>query len=358
MARRSRSAMRYADNESSSGQMNIPLSCAVVFCIAAPANAQPAQGLGRLVWSSKASFTAITGVRELSDGRIIVTDRTEKRIVALSPEGHASTDIGRPGEGPGEFTIPGPPLPLGADTTMIPDPMLRRYLVIAPDLRIVRSTSFPAAAGWAPTGRIAGPLEEIFGAAGMPSPDTPWVTLTRLSLRTHEIHPVVRLAMPAPVPLKAGGRRIVVNPSFAAMDAFAVAPDGRIAVVRVAPYRVEWYTREGKRLAAGAPVLYDPVPLAENERQGPFGTAVPGPSSKPPFDPEHVHIASSGVLWVGRNERLGTVSRRYDLFCPEAQWLGTVTLPAHRVLAGFGARYTYVVYTDSDGLQWLERYVH
>jgi hypothetical protein len=234
--------------------------------------------------------------------------------------------------------------------------MLRRYLVIGPDLKIARTTSFPPNAGWAPIGQIAVAHEEIVGPAGIPSSEAPWVLLSRLSLRTGEIKTILRLASAPPIPLEAGGRQVVVSPRFAASDAFAVAPSGQIAVLRAADYRVEWFDRDGTLLAAGSPTPYDAVPVVAQERLGPFGSTVPGPATKPAFDSERVYVDPTGLLWVGRSERFGTTSRRYDVFNVLGARLRTETLPAGRVLIGFGHRSAYLVFSDTDGLQWLERY--
>lgn len=247
-------------------------------------------------------------------------------------------------------------MPFTADSTIVPDLMLRRYLVIGPDLKIARTTSFPPSASWAAIGRIAVAREEIVGPAGMPSPEAPWVTLSRLSLRTGETRAVARLASAPPVPIEAGGRHIVINPRFGANDAFAVAPNGQIAVVRAGDYRVEWFDHDGTRLAGGSPTPYDPVPVAAPERRGPFGAAIPGPAAKPAFDSERLYVDSTGLLWVGRNEPIGATLQRYDVFSSQGVRLRTVALPPGRVVVGFGPRSAYLVFTDTDGLQWLERY--
>jgi hypothetical protein len=318
--------------------------------------AQAPPEVGRLVWRSQEGFTAISAIRELADGRVIIADSREKRIVVLSPQGQSLTEVGRTGEGPGEFALPYSLMPFRAESTIVTDVMLRRYLVIGPDLKIARTTSFPATASWAAQGQIVVGEEEILGLAGMPTPEAPSVTLSRLSLRTGEIRSIMRLASAPPVPIEAGGRQIVVNPSFAANDTFAVASNGQIAVVRTSNYRVDWFNRDGNQLAAGPPTPYEPVPFAPQERRGPFGSTIPGPATKPAFDGKRIHIDGSGVLWVGRSERLGSTGHRYDLFDTKGHRMRTVTLPVGRVLIGFGHRATYLVFTDADGLEWLERY--
>jgi hypothetical protein len=60
-----------------------------------------------------------------------------------------------------------------------------------------------------------------------------------------------------------GGNRSGPTPPYQPRDAWAVAADGRIAVVRQAPYRVEWIGPQPTRTIAG------PIVPAERIRVGP-----------------------------------------------------------------------------------------
>jgi hypothetical protein len=45
-----------------------------------------------------------------------------------------------------------------------------------------------------------------------------------------------------------------------------------------------------------------------------------------------------------------------DVFGASARHARQVVLPAHRTLLGIGRSAVYLLRTDDDGLQWLERY--
>jgi hypothetical protein len=112
--------------------------------------------VGKFEWRSQSGFTSIAGIRELADGRVIIVDTRERRLIALSAAGVSLRDIGRIGEGPGEFALLHSVMPFTADSTIVTDVMLRRYLVIGPDLTIARTTALPSTASWATTGEIVG----------------------------------------------------------------------------------------------------------------------------------------------------------------------------------------------------------
>lgn len=52
-------------------------------------------------------FTSITSMRELPDGRVIVTDGRERQLLVLDFATGESREIGRKGSGPNEYTMVG-----------------------------------------------------------------------------------------------------------------------------------------------------------------------------------------------------------------------------------------------------------
>ena len=51
-------------------------------------------------------FTRIVGLRELSDGRILLADRTERHVSFIDFATGAIDQVGRQGSGPGEYEMP------------------------------------------------------------------------------------------------------------------------------------------------------------------------------------------------------------------------------------------------------------
>ncbi|HKG90402.1 MAG TPA: hypothetical protein VKA84_00845, partial [Gemmatimonadaceae bacterium] len=78
------------------------------------------------------SFTQINGIRELGDGRVIVSDSREKVVRLVDFGSGEMTQIGREGSGPNEFAMPMALLAVPGDTTLIYDPLNQRFLIVDP----------------------------------------------------------------------------------------------------------------------------------------------------------------------------------------------------------------------------------
>jgi hypothetical protein len=174
---------------------------------------------------------------------------------------------------------------------------------------------------------------------------------------------------------------------FAAEDGWAVAPDGRIAVVRSGDYHVEWYA-PGRPMVRGPAVPFTPRKVTaadrfayikafiENSPTSAKGTAGGGLSAgptmsdaelqvitdagdfaavHPPFTDRSPLMGADGTLWVQRSVPLGA-PESWDLFDGAGRLTTRVTLPAGRRLTGLGAGRVYAVVTDDDGLEKVERY--
>ncbi|HEX5581687.1 MAG TPA: hypothetical protein VFX39_08930, partial [Gemmatimonadaceae bacterium] len=107
-------------------------------------------------------FSALSGVRELADGRVIVADRTEKSIQLLDLVRGASTRIGREGGGPNEYRMPGAVFALPGDSTAIFDMGNMRYLLVAPDGAV--AGTFSTADPTQPDMRLMLPARGVDGA--------------------------------------------------------------------------------------------------------------------------------------------------------------------------------------------------
>ncbi|MFN8580652.1 MAG: hypothetical protein U0163_06690 [Gemmatimonadaceae bacterium] len=79
------------------------------------------------------SFSEIAGVRELRDGRLILLDAKEQRLVVADFAAGTARPIGHSGQGPGEYGRAIRLVSLPADTTWVVDGAGRRVLVIGPD---------------------------------------------------------------------------------------------------------------------------------------------------------------------------------------------------------------------------------
>jgi len=298
-------------------------------------------------------FSNVAGVRELRDGRVVVVDRIEKTIQAIDLAAGTATKIGSEGGGPNEYRLPFSAFAMPGDSTLVFDAGNMRYAVIAPNGTIARTFN-PAQDGEGPMSLLSargvdgeGNLYFLDRGLRTPSPDgrafsgsfeTPDSgTVVRYRLATGKTEPVGKVAL-AKMNVEASGgggqQRIMMrtaNP-FAAQDDWTAGLDGRIAVVRHAPYRVEWLAPNGQRVV-GPEIAYRPIPVTERDKEsyraaarnpgnrvqvtfgGPGGGGAPAPRQisgpipeptdwpevKPPFPSNAAVVAPDGRLWVLRH---------------------------------------------------------
>ncbi|MEX0599781.1 MAG: hypothetical protein WD205_03990, partial [Rhodothermales bacterium] len=81
----------------------------------------------------RAGFTNISGLREISDGTVLVADRAEHRLLLVDWESGTVRQIGRDGKGPGEYEVPRSLYPLAGDSTLLTDARTRRWFLLFED---------------------------------------------------------------------------------------------------------------------------------------------------------------------------------------------------------------------------------
>jgi hypothetical protein len=370
-----------------------------VCCACAPLAAQ--QLVPRALAKPEAQFgqpfDAVLSVRELPDGKVLVTDLGPKTVLLADFSNDGQVTIGRNGQGPGEYQFPGDLLPYLGDTTLLVDRVSRRFLTIAPDGKLGKTVPFPEQIqglgeprGTDHQGRIyfqGSPFRGDFGD-GDPSrlPDT--VAVLRWDPATGRVDTVARVkiaALKMQISGSQNARAVMMRPQpFAPSDEWAVAPDGRLAVARVGDFHVEWLGAGAP--VRGAPVHYDRLKVVDGDREaflsnmrntrnritvtrgGPgrgtsdikppeVGAAdFEWPDYKPPFPARSALMAPEGLLWLTRSTPASDSTPTFDLFDQSGAPAGRVTLPIGRRLVGIGRGTLYAVRTDGDGLQWLERY--
>jgi hypothetical protein len=179
-------------------------------------------------------------------------------------------------------------------------------------------------------------------------------------------------------------------------DDWVALPDGRVAVVRAPEYRVDVFASPASR-TTGAVVRYDRIRvddavkrMIEDQRArasrnavrmsvsvgsggtqrsteiGGRGGDLPPltdwPDVMPPFlaggsfPPPGAMARPNGEIWVQRTQRPGNDVPLYDVFDASGKVIGRVVLPAKTRLLGFGQGTVYLVRTDDDDLQYLQRY--
>lgn len=364
----------------------------------------PSKSLGAPTASLASPFSRVGGVREQSDGRVIVLDAIEARLARVDLETGTSTPIGRSGRGPGEYTLPIALVALGGDTTLAVDMSGGgRALVITlagastvalrsaglpagaplfsrPDVqadrrgRLYELVTLPSSDGtrYGPAG-VSG-VRRLDRASGVQD------TLGHLSLlvRSSLVRPQRALSSGAERPERT--RASGPPPPFASVDQWAVDADGRIALVTVEPYRVAFVSGNGNRME-GPVHSYSPVAVSgalqarwREARQQPVATLVSGPDGlaagrmrprfvepaawpdlMPPFLPDALRFAPDGTLWIERAVEAGH-PQTFDLVDRAGRRSARVVLPAQTRLVGFGPAAIYIVRIDEDDVEYLQRH--
>jgi hypothetical protein len=359
-------------------------------------------------------FTAVGAVRELKDGRVIVSDPRDKIVQLIDLKSGRATKVGREGQGPGEFSLPMGLVALPGDTTGIFDPLNQRYLLVMPDgktggfvsTRPVGDDDERGGAGGGPVVRMGGfgmtpprgtdrsgfvyvqgsPFQ--MGPTGPVAQDS--VPVMRFDRRKQTYEPVAYVRMPkgnAQVSGNSGNMMVRIgsaNP-FAARDEWAVAPDGRIAIVRADEYRVDWVSPNGQR-TRGPVTPYTRTRVSDKHKKwwqesqrrrgqammvtnenGRTSASVRPPQGAPeerndwpeyfpPFLGSGVQAAPNGHVWVLQAIASDDDTPTYDVFDGSGKLAQRVQIPKRSRVVGFGNGSVYVAKYDEDDLQYLQRF--
>ena len=349
-------------------------------------------------------FSDVVDVRELRNGTVIVVDSRERIIHAVDMKRATATRIGREGGGPGEYRIPLRVFALPGDSSVVHDMGNAGHpLVITPDARAGGTLTLPGgspmlslrsatdAAGRIytqvrPGGQSPNGVQLRNDSAGIERFDRATGkrdTLTRVS--TLVVSPLIRRAGRGSGAgtgrdggiAAAAGRAI---PPFASHDQWAVAADGRIAMVSAEPYRVTFI--DGRGTPTRGPVIdvtrvrvdnalkevwrterRRPIPsLAFSNGQMTAQSRVPRyqepgewPEHLPAFLDRAVAFAPNGMLWVNRAVAAGAPPT-VDIIDQTGRVVQRAVLPRQTRLVGFGANSVYLVRIDPDDLLYLQRY--
>jgi hypothetical protein len=285
----------------------------------ASAQSAPARTFTRPAAEFSEPYTSVRGVRELADGRVVVTDVRDKVVQLVDFRTGRATTLGREGSGPNEYQMPANAFALPGDSTLIADPLNSRFLLLGaggtlagtwspaaaapaagpgdrPQTRQVPGGR-PGAAG-APGGSGGGPMIVMGGGGpmqmlntravdaqgrvymtGSPLAMTPEgpkaadsIPILRVVRRTMAADTVAWLQVPkgnTNVSGSAGNVNIRIGGGpFAAEDGWTVLADGRVVVVRHTDYHVEVYPASGKSAPVrGTPVRGTPIRVTEAEKQ-------------------------------------------------------------------------------------------
>lgn len=338
---------------------------------------------GRPLRSLAEGFSSVTGVRELSPSTVILVDGIERRIATADFATGRVTNIGRAGGGPGEFQAPNGVLAAPDAETWIPDFMANRVHVIRGE-RITRAIAPPAdqlgAISFQPRGiDDAGNLYvPLYGRRDEPG-GSDSLRVLRWNPTSGRIDTVTRIM--SGFVAAASGAVWTPIPNWVAL------PDGRVAIVRPSPYRVD-FIAPGGRVMRGPEVAVTPIRVTDAERNAYRAARATGPrnaelsrtkegtrlttdtrplspvpddafpATLPPFIGQTAARATpDGQIWVQRSRAASDSIPKYDIFDGSGVLIGTALLRPRSGVVGFGPGTVYVVRKDpTDDLQYLEQY--
>lgn len=366
--------------------------------------AQPLVKLGAPERTYAHEFTEIAGVREQSDGVLIVVDKRDLKIWRVTGPTATPVSLGRQGMGPGEYQAPFKIVALPGDSTAILDAFGdgRIHLVTRAGL------SKEALAVGALKGRELAPLGELQSDAAGNLYDRTHTTrvengkrlvsdslgVRRVLKATRRVDTVGRywgkIRSPLFKPISATDRDVtnaMVRANneplpFFTHDAWAVSQSGRLAFVSADPYQVRFRDPSGQELA-GAPIRFAAVPVDDALKaewraaegrpsltmtySGDGKTSIGfrtrkvvepprWPDVLPAFPPDaFIRFDPDGRLWVQRSVAAGKAPR-FDVIDDKGVVVRQVELPKRSRLVGFGAKTLYLAHLDDDDIERLERY--
>lgn len=346
-------------------------------------------------------FGLIRGVRELPDGRVLVADGAGQVVVLLDLASGTADTVGREGQGPREYRQPDGVFPMPGDSTLLVDLGNGRLTMLGPTMAFGRTE--PISLGEPRPGALSIRLPQgtdargrlYYQAAGRTAADGSLLDsagVLRWDAVASREDTVAKVKLEETSVSRSGGpnnQSVSMRPKpLTGRDGWAVGPDGRIGVVRLVDYHVEWIEPDG-RVVRGPAVPYQPVRVGSAEKEAYFeqlgrsglmigvtnengqirtqmrrgGGRPPGmnandlewPEVMPPFQPSGVFAAPSGELWVER-AMPANAPVTYDVFDRSARLVKQVILPEGRRLLGFGSGVVYAVRVDDLDLNYLERY--
>jgi hypothetical protein len=343
-------------------------------------------------------FSSIAGLLELPDGRVLVSDGIDETLLRVDMRTMRADTVSRTGSGPGEYKSPDLLFGLPGGAVLLVDLGNARLSFF--DAALKYQESSPIARGNPATG-LTMVIPDGVDAQGRiyfrsimrdPSGKVDSGAILRWDRVRNSFDTLAKLKLGEVKVSSTGGqnsRSVSMRPvPLSPEDVWAVAPNGKVALVRASDYHLEW-VGQGGQVTRGPATAWRPVPIkdadkreytadmrnnglstqvmSENGRmsvrmgRGNLGRgrdqeAIPDlewPSSKPAA--RSVRVSPAGEAWVERHVAAGS-PRQYDVFGMDGKLARRVILPEGRRLVGFGNGVVYLRETTSDDLIYLERY--
>ena len=360
---------------------------AALLCLApAVALAQRAIDLtGKPVAAIEEPFTKISGVQELSANLAVATDNMDAKVVLVDFARGTTKQIGSKGQGPNEYQYPSPPIPVPGGAYVF-DTYQRRAILVGRNGAITGMKTLPE--GPLSRVRASDAAGRIYFEGSDFDPNTgrfsDSLPVMRWDPATGAIDRVARVW---------GGGRVIIQRKegraslareitpFPHLDAWVALPDGRLALIRHEPFRIDFASPSGM-ITRGTPAVVRPIEITAREREwyrerntpGRVGAALIGggtgpqrqgpqwedahfPLMMPTFIGTEVVATPEGEIWIPRSFTSTDKTRRYDIYDSAGKLTGSALLDPHSRIVGFGPKSVYVARTNpDDDLVYLSKY--
>jgi len=324
-------------------------------------------------------FTKVGGVRELSDGRLLVVDQLEIEGYLLDRSLNSRSTIARKGSGPKEYRTPYWIIPLAGDSSAIVDIGLLRLLLLDAEGQPYDVVSRERAGGGrilrlSHTYRYASDGGQYLYSEGANMEGSPgeYDRVDSISIERWRLGDAQRDTV-AMIPYNWIGPH-----PFRPQPGWAVCSSGRVGIAYPDPYHVEIVTPGGDHRQSGL-ILHDPVPVTEEIKEawldlgdvlvhsalrgggdGAWEVRSGGrrrepeawPRALPPFLDDAVHCAPNEDIWIQRATPPDEPVL-VDVLDGDGNSKGQVQLPANGRVVGFGQGVVYVVVKDPFDLEHL-----
>ena len=331
-------------------------------------------------------FTKISGVQELSDGLVVATDNMEGKVLLVDFGRGSVTQLGAKGDGPNEYRYPSRPVAAPNGAYIFDTYMRRAYLIgrggaftwmkTLPDGPLSRVRASDGA------GRVYFEGSDFDPNTGGFSDSLPVV---RWDPATNRVDRVGRVYGGGRVIIQRGGGKASlareITP-FPHLDAWSALPDGRLALLRHEPFRIDFVSPTGA-ITAGQTIPMTPVPVTARERDWfravntppRMGAALVGggsgpqsmtpqwedtsfPQTFPAFIGADVLSTPDGQLWIPRSFTSADKTRKYEIYDASGKQTTTALVGVHSRVVGFGPKSVYISRTNpDDDLVYLLKYV-
>lgn len=347
--------------------------------------AQAPEPLGAALARSADGFTYIFDVRELPDGRVLLTDSRDKSIALVDFTAGNIEYVGRHGRGPREYLSASTIIPRQDGTSAVYDAVQRRLSIVSSAGEMVEVESFEP------------PPFSGFSAPRGPDRQGRWYvdrrSLDGIELRRRAVvyrwNPATGAVDSVMTAMQyARGQEGVGFVPMPFGDAWSFLPDG--SVVRLVAeedyYHAEWSDPNGA-ISIGPRIPFDGQAVGRREREAWVShmlrrsggsvrleghAASPSraqvartlaeidpdrfPDQVPPFEVGYAPASPAGDVWL-RVSGSGTGNETvFDLVGRSGTLVRRVSVPGSARVVGFGSGTVYLALRDEVDLEWLVRF--